>query len=92
MTELAPDLRVVELERQVEQLQTALVTNRVTATAIGLLMAQYQVNREQAFARLVSQSQRMNIRLDTVALELVTRAEVKARQRKTGTGQEGHEG
>jgi len=80
LTELASDLRVVELERQVEQLQTALVTNRVTATAVGLLMAQCQMNREQAFACLVGQSQRTNTRLGTLALDLVARAEADARQ------------
>lgn len=94
MTELAPDLRVVELERQVQQLQTALVTNRVTATAVGLLMAEHRMDREQAFACLVGRSQRANLRLAAVALDLVARAEagVPRRERDAVTGAGGASG
>ena len=70
MTEVAVG-RVAELQAQVQQLETALATNRVTATAVGLLMGQYRVDREQAFNLLVAQSQRTNTRLSTVALDLV---------------------
>ena len=75
MTELAASSRIVELEQQVQQLTTALVSNRVTATAVGLVMAERRLDRERAFAWLVGESQRTNTKLATVALDLVVRAE-----------------
>ena len=75
VTELAASSRIVELEQQVQQLTTALVSNRVTATAVGLVMAERRLDRERAFAWLVGESQRTNTKLATVALDLVVRAE-----------------
>ena len=75
MTELASDSRLVHLEQQVQQLTTALVTNRVIATAVGLVMAARTTDRAQAFAWLVSESQRTNTKLAVVALDLVAHAE-----------------
>jgi AmiR/NasT family two-component response regulator len=77
LTELTLDSRVAELERQVQDLQTALVTNRVTATAVGLVMAEYRMDREQAFHALVRASQQRNIKLSAVALDLVKQAECR---------------
>ena len=75
VSEQAVDSRVAALEQQVQQLTTAMVTNRVIATALGLVMAEGHLDREEAFAWLVAQSQRTNTRLETVALDLVVRAE-----------------
>jgi len=75
MTGLAADSRSAELERKVQQLTTALDTNRVTATAVGLVMAERRLDRVAAFAWLAAESQRTNTRLATVALHLVVRAE-----------------
>ena len=75
MTELTADSRIIELEQQVQQLTTALVSNRITATAVGLVMGERQLDRERAFAWLVGESQRTNSKLATVALDLVVRAE-----------------
>jgi len=85
MTELATDSRMIELEQQVQQLTTALVTNRVTGAAVGLVMAHRNLDRAQAFAWLVAESQRTNTKLTAVALDLVARAEDAA----SGEGQEG---
>lgn len=74
MTEAGAGSRIVELEQQVQQLTTALVTNRVIATAVGLVMAERQLDRERAFAWLVRESQRTNTRLATLALDRVARA------------------
>ena len=73
--ELAVGNRITELEQQVQQLTTALVSNRVTATAVGLVMAERRVDRERAFGWLVGESQRTNTKLATIALDLVVRAE-----------------
>jgi AmiR/NasT family two-component response regulator len=75
MTELATDSRLVHLEQQVQQLTTALVTNRVIATAVGLVMAAQTTDRAHAFAWLVAESQRTNTKLAAVALDLVANAE-----------------
>ena len=75
MAELAADSRSIELEQQVQQLTTALVSNRVTATAVGLVMADRRLDRVEAFAWMVGESQRTNTKLATLALELVVRAE-----------------
>ena len=69
------DSRIAELEQQVEQLRAALVSNRVTATAVGLLMARYRMDRGRAFACLVAEAQATNTKVSAVALALVTRAE-----------------
>lgn len=75
MSELAADGRNAELEAQVQQLSTALASNRVIATAVGLVMASQQLDRAQAFAWLVSQSQQTNTKLATIALALIVRSE-----------------
>ena len=81
MAELAADSRSIELEQQVQQLTTALVTNRVIATAVGLVMASQETDRAQAFAWLVAESQRTNTKLAAVALDLVACAEDAAADR-----------
>lgn len=78
MTEQGVDSRIVELEQRVQQLTAALVTNRVSATAVGLVMAERRLDRVQAFAWLVGESQRTNTKLAAVALDLVVRAEDSA--------------
>ena len=75
MAELATDGRLVHLEQQVQQLTTALVTNRVIGTAVGLVMAARGMDRAEAFAWLVAESQRTNTKLAAVALDLVAQAE-----------------
>ena len=72
--------QVVELEEPVQQLKTALVSNRVIATAIGLTMWQHRVDRPQALSFLVEQSQRTNTRLSAVALGVVVEAEADLRR------------
>lgn len=61
--------------REVDQLKTALESNRIIATATGILMERYQLNRERAFAFLSRASSHGNIKLHDVAQELVTRTE-----------------
>lgn len=75
MDEGRGDRRVAELEQQVQQLTAALASNRVTSTAVGLLMAAHHLDRAQAFARLVTESQQSNTKLTAIALALVTQAE-----------------
>ena len=58
MAEVTAGSRSVELEQQVRQLSTALAGNRLTATAVGLVMADRRVDRAAASAWLVAESQR----------------------------------
>jgi GAF domain-containing protein len=55
----------------VTQLERALVSRPEIEMAKGALMAQHGCNPDEAFARLVEQSQRRNIRLHIVAQELL---------------------
>jgi hypothetical protein len=92
--------RVAALEQQVEQLSAALLTNRVTSTAVGLVMASQGLDRAGAFAWLVAESQLTNTKLSAVALALVVQAEEpgarhRDRPQMTGThagsgGENGH--
>lgn len=80
MTELQMGTRVADLERQVQGLRTALATNRTIATAVGVLMATYRLDRGEAFALLANQSTRTNTKLGILALDLVTATELSGHQ------------
>lgn len=61
----------VGLSRTVSTLGEAVTTRRDIGVAIGLLMERYGLDSERAFAFLVRLSQTANIKLRTVAAELV---------------------
>lgn len=84
MAEVTAGSRSVELEQQVRQLSTALAGNRLTATAVGLVMARRRVDRAAASAWLVAESQRTGTEVVTVARDLVVRAERAAAGRHAG--------
>jgi AmiR/NasT family two-component response regulator len=72
--------RIAALERaltealtHVAQLEDALESRDVIGQAKGVLMERYQTGPDEAFAELVSQSQRLNVKLRRIA-ELVARA------------------
>lgn len=48
------------------------------ATAVGLVMAGYRLDRGEAFALLAEQSKHTNTRVSVLALDLVARAEQAA--------------
>ena len=52
-------------------LQRALVSNRDIATAVGVLMGQHKLTREQAFDLLRIASQNANRKLHDVALDVI---------------------
>ena len=56
----------------VTQLERALISRSEIEMAKGVLIAQHGCNPDEAFARLVDESQRRNIKLHTVAQELLT--------------------
>jgi hypothetical protein len=60
---------------EIEQLRTALESNRIIATAIGILIERHHLDREAAFAFLAHDSSHRNIKLHVVAEELVVQAE-----------------
>jgi GAF domain-containing protein len=60
-----------EAEQRSAHLQTALVTNRTIAMAIGIVMARTGRTEEQAQAWLVSESQRSNRKMRVLAEEIV---------------------
>lgn len=57
---------------QVEaNLQKGMVTRQIIGEAVGILRAQNDISREEAFAMLVTASQRMNLKLRLIAERLV---------------------
>src|SRR4051812_42838999 len=56
----------------VTQLERALISRPEIEMAKGALIAQHGCNPDEAFARLVDQSQRRNVRLHVIAQELLT--------------------
>lgn len=57
-------------EEKVENLQRALVSNREIGVAMGVLMAQHHVTRDQAFGLLRMASQNSNRKLHAIAVEV----------------------
>ena len=66
---------LIALRREVATLIQAVQTNRVIGVAIGLVMAEHHLTREQAFGLLVAQSQNTNTKLAWVAAQLVALTE-----------------
>lgn len=60
-------------QRLAETLQKSLESNRQIGTALGLIMAVYSIDNRAAFERLRTASQDMNIKLNTIAREIVER-------------------
>jgi hypothetical protein len=75
-----------EVACEIDQLKTALESNRIIATAIGIVMERHQIDREQAFDFLVRDSSHRNIKLRVVAEELVNATEKRGCQRKGAEG------
>jgi GAF domain-containing protein len=65
--------------RQVENLNTALATRKMIGQAIGVLMAQYQIDEDRAFEFLVRVSRDGNIKLRDVAQQIVDDINDKAK-------------
>jgi signal transduction histidine kinase/DNA-binding response OmpR family regulator len=65
------DHAVGQAETTVGQLRRALQSNRTTGTAVGIVMARYDVDPERAFQVLVRTSQQSNRKLNDIAEELV---------------------
>lgn len=61
--------------RTLDSLHRALDTRTIIGTAVGLVMARYELDREHAFAFLVRQSSTSNVKLRTVCENLVREAE-----------------
>jgi GAF domain-containing protein len=60
--------------REIDQLNTALQSRKVIGQALGLLMERYRMSEDRAFAFLTRASSHGNIKLITVAQELVDEA------------------
>jgi GAF domain-containing protein len=58
-----------------EQLEEALVTRSVIANAVGIIIAQEKVNRDDAFGILRTSSQTLNMKLRLIAEGIVDRTE-----------------
>jgi GAF domain-containing protein len=68
---------------EIEELEDALQTNRTIGKATGILMATRHLTGDQAFALLVSASQRSNTKLRDIAARVVERCEQSAGSRTT---------
>jgi GAF domain-containing protein len=66
--------RYLRARETAEQLRTALASRAVIDQAKGIVMAVRQVTSDQAFALLVAQSQRDNVKLKDLAEQFVARA------------------
>jgi DNA-binding response OmpR family regulator len=58
-------------ETTVGQLRQALQSNRTTGTAVGIVMARYELDPERAFKVLIRTSQQSNRKLHDIAAEVV---------------------
>jgi AmiR/NasT family two-component response regulator len=65
--------RYVQARRNAEQLRTALTSRSTIDQAKGIIMGAHGIPADQAFAMMVEQSQRENIKLRTVAEQLIAR-------------------
>jgi hypothetical protein len=70
-THAAQAVSTAHLLDRTSNLQRALVSNRDIATAVGVLMGQHKLTREQAFDLLRIASQNANRKLHEVALDVV---------------------
>jgi GAF domain-containing protein len=66
--------------RHVGNLQTALQSRKVIGQALGIVMERYQLDEERAFAFLVRASNTGNLKLHTIAQELVDEANSATRR------------
>ena len=67
--------------RQESQLGQALATRKVIGQAIGIVMERYQIGEDRALGFLIRASQTGNIKLKTVAEELVEKTDEKFESR-----------
>ncbi|MBA2272472.1 MAG: GAF and ANTAR domain-containing protein [Actinobacteria bacterium] len=65
-----------------QQLEEALATRGVISNAVGILMAQEGMNREEAFGMLRTTSQALNFKLRVIAESVVDKTERGANSRK----------
>ena len=70
-----------ETNRRRRQLEQALDTRGVISNAVGILMAQEAVNRDDAFGILRTTSQTLNIKLRVIAEGIVDKAEKRGPKR-----------
>jgi hypothetical protein len=63
--------QLAEAERNVEQLTGAMRSNRDIGAAIGIVMAYRRVTQQRAFDLLRQASQRLNVKLRDVALDVI---------------------
>ena len=68
--------RLDSAEVRAEHLERALQHSRDIGAAVGILMARYKLTQEQAFAALRRVSQDSNVKLYSVALEVVRSGEL----------------
>lgn len=63
--------------RQVEQLTSALESNRAISRAVGIVMADHHLPESEAFRRLVRESQHSNRKLRDVAMDVTDEAALR---------------
>ena len=68
-------------QQKAQQLEQALDTRGVISNAVGILMAQEAVNRDDAFGILRTTSQTLNIKLRVIAEGIVDKAEKRGPKR-----------
>jgi GAF domain-containing protein len=65
--------------RQVEQLTSALESNRTISRAVGIVMADHHLPESEAFRRLVRESQHSNRKLRDIAMDVTAEAARRCR-------------
>jgi hypothetical protein len=68
----------LDYAREIENLQQAMRTRQLIGRAVGIAMERYGLSEERAFAFLARVSQTRNVKLRTVAEELVAEADQRA--------------
>jgi AmiR/NasT family two-component response regulator len=67
--------RIAELEVEVEHLRKALASRDVIGQAKGILMERFRVKAEEAFHLLVESSQRQNVRVADLSVQVADTGE-----------------
>jgi len=75
---ISNNIRWQKARESVAQLETALVSRSDIDMAKGALIALYGCSPDEAFAKLVGESQRLNVKLRDVVRDILTRMQIKA--------------
>jgi AmiR/NasT family two-component response regulator len=78
----------LDYAREIANLREAMRTRQLIGRAVGIAMERYQLTEERAFAFLARVSQTRNVKLHTVADEIVAETEQRSPEPRPESGTE----